>query len=108
MQSLYMLFIEKRVLRINFNYLVEPDFEPSGMTKDILMHQVSGMISSNTDNILLSIMSSLTNVTIYSAFSTVMNYPALLLNSIIGSMKASVIIKVQKREKECIIYMKMF
>lgn len=96
--KLVYLFYRKKILHLKFELNVEPDLEPTNMTKDILAHQISGMISANTDNILLSIMSSLTNVTIYSAFSTVMNFPITLFNSIISSMKASVIIKIQNRE----------
>lgn len=97
--KLLYVFYRKKFMGLKLDHSVEADLEPTGMTRDILVHQVSGMISSNTDNILLSVMNSLTNVTIYSSFSTVMNYPISLFNSIISSMKASVIIKIQKREK---------
>ncbi len=72
----------------------EPDMEPKGMTKDIVVHQVSGLVFSNTDNVLLSIFHSLNSVTIYSAFNTLMNFPIQLQNRVIVGLRASLAMKI--------------
>lgn len=92
------VWYRKKILNIEFEHDVVADLAPKEMTKDILLHQISGMVATNTDNILLSIMSSLTNVTIYSSYNTVLNYPVTLFTTITNSMKASVIIKIQNHD----------
>lgn len=97
-KALY-VYCRKKVLRIELVDKVNPDFEPRKMTKDIFVHQIAGMITNNTDSFLLSIMNTLTNVTIYSAYTSVINYPITLFTTIINSVKASIIVKMQNKDE---------
>ena len=80
----------------------QPSFEGNSMTKDILIHQVSSVIFSSTDNILLSIFSTLNNVTIYSAYNTILTYPVSLFNKIIDNLRATFGKKMVENEEKTI------
>lgn len=77
----------------------EYDMEPISMTNDILVHRIAGLITSNTDSVLLSIFTSLNNVTIYTSFYTLINYPITLIMRIIDTMRASLAVKISKDDK---------
>ncbi len=55
-----------------FSLRSPPQYAPTSMTRAVYAHQMSTMATSNTDNgpIVLSLLSNLTNVTIYSAYAT--------------------------------------
>lgn len=59
------------------------------MTKDILIHQISSTIFSSTDSIILSVLDSLNSVTMYNAYSSIINYPVSLINKITDSIRAT-------------------
>lgn len=80
----------------------QPSFEGNSMTKDILVHQISSVVFSSTDNILLSIFSTLNNVTIYSAYNTILTYPVSLFNKIIDNLRATFGKKMVENEKQTI------
>lgn len=80
----------------------EKNMEPVTMTKDILIHRISGLITSNTDAVLLSLFNSLNSVTIYTSFSTLINYPITLIMRIIDSMKASLAIKITNNDTDAL------
>ena len=82
------------------------DRTPSKMTKDILIHRISGMINSNTDSVLLSFFKEmgLNSVTIYSSFSTLINYPIILVIRLIDGLRASIAIKILENPRESYFY----
>lgn len=95
--------ILNRFIRIRFGMSLQnnsvPNMEPKRMTKDILVHQLSGLVFSNTDNVLLSIFKTLNSVTIYSAFNTLISYPTQLINRIIDGLRASLAMKIEGKDK---------
>ena len=82
-------FILKRRCKDILKQDALPSYEGNSMTKDILVHQISSVVFSSTDNILLSIFSSLNNVTIYSSYNTILTYPVSLFNKIIDNLRAT-------------------
>lgn len=98
---IYKKMLEKRcksVLSKNSN----PSFEGNSMTKDIVVHQVSSVVFNSTDNIVLSIFSTLTNVTIYSSYNTILTYPVSLINKIVDNLRATFGKKMVESEKKTI------
>lgn len=85
----------------------ECDLEPVAMTKDILVHRIAGIITSNTDSVLLSIFQTLQSVTVFTSFFTLINYPVLLISRVIDSMRASLAVKFAKKDSNAqdIFYM---
>jgi len=82
------------------------DDSPRAMTKDILIHQISGLVFNNTDNAILSFFSTLENVTIYSSFNNLIRFPVILLTNIISGIRASFALKVAANDKDTYIVFK--
>lgn len=85
---IYSLVIEKKYKAI-LETKVDATFEGNTMTKDILIHQISSTIFSSTDSIILSVLDSLNSVTMYNAYSSIINYPVSLINKITDSIRAT-------------------
>ena len=84
----------------SFDLKSVPEYTSSTMTKAVYAHQASSVVTSNTDNVLLSILSSLKNVTIYSAFSTLISYPSLVISRMIEGMRASLALKIARNDED--------
>lgn len=97
-------FFVNREYHPNLTNQVEPDFSPSVMTKDILVHQVSSLINSNSDNMVLSFFYNLSSVTIYSAYYFVMSFPIVIWTKIITSLKPTLALKIQNNEKNAYFF----
>jgi O-antigen/teichoic acid export membrane protein len=94
LKSIYVHLVN-RVYKSKVLRDASPDISPNKMTKDILTHQIASMVNNNTDNIILSIFNTLFNVTVYSSYMTIINYPINIFNKLISGMRASIAIKVQ-------------
>ena len=81
-----------------------PDFSPTKMTKDILVHQISSLINSNSDNLVLSIFYSLKSVTVYSAYSYIVSFPIVIWTKIITSLKPTMALKIQNKDKSAYFF----
>ena len=99
--KLIYLYLIRRNYGEHLNWKAQPDQSPSGMTKDVLTHQVASIATSNTDGVTLSIFSTLTNVTIYSAFNNLITYPLLVVYRIINGMRASLALKITREDDNC-------
>ena len=98
---IYTIVLKKRCNEV----LIEdsnPSFEGQTMTKDIVIHQISSVVFSSTDNIILSIFDTLNSVTIYSAYNTILTYPTTLINKIIDNLRATFGKKMINDEKNTI------
>lgn len=71
----------RRLCRNSVNIQAVPGFEAEQLTKDIILHQVSGLLNSNIDTLLLSIVN-IQLVTIYQAYNLICTYPVQLINKI--------------------------
>ncbi len=83
-----------------FSLRSPPQYAPTSMTRAVYAHQISTMATSNTDNVVLSLLSSLTNVTIYSAYATLISYPTLVVNRIVEGMRASLALKITRGDED--------
>ena len=84
----------------------EPDMTPKSMTGDILVHRVAGLITNNTDTVLLSFFKELglNSCTIYNSYSSVILYPITLVNRLIESMRATLALKITGDENNAYSY----
>ncbi len=82
------------------NYInndVQPSYEGDDMTKDILVHQISSLANSHIDTLILSVVD-MFSVTIYTSYNSVMTYPVTLVNKIISNLRASIGLKLSKKD----------
>lgn len=84
----------------SFDLNAAPEYVASRMTKAVYAHQISSMVTSNTDNVVLSLLSSLRNVTIYSAFATLISYPNVVIFRIIEGMRATLALKITRNDAD--------
>ena len=106
--NLIFLFGSKLVYRQMIRRLYGPEFDlnaapqyvASKMTKAVYAHQISSIVTSNTDNVVLSLLSTLKNVTIYSAFATLIAYPNTVIYRIIEGMRATLALKITRGDED--------
>lgn len=89
MKKLYSNKISKHVI---------PDVSPKRMSKDVLAHNISGLIFNSTDNVIISILSSLKNVTIYSNYNLIVNQVSAIFQSVYDGVTASLGIKIINKD----------
>lgn len=89
MKKLYANKIEKNV---------QPDISPKNMSKDVLAHNISGLIFNSTDNVIISVLSTLKNVTIYSNYNLIVNQVAVVFQKVYDGVTASLGIKIINRD----------
>lgn len=80
-----------------------PDYEPEGMTKDILFHQITGLFNSNIDTIILSI-ANIMLVTPYHAYYSIMNYFTQIVNKISENYRTKTGMKIKRQNQDLYIY----
>lgn len=96
-------FLANRVCSGIWEKKVVPDFEPEGMTKDILFHQITGLINNNIDTIILSIVNIML-VTPYHAYYSTMNYFPQVINKINENFRTKLGLKIKKNEQDLYSY----
>ncbi len=84
----------------DFKLRAEPEYSPPAMTRAVYVHQISSIATSNTNNVVLSLLNSLKSVTVYSAFSTVISYPVVVVSRIIEGMRASLALKITRNDED--------
>lgn len=82
---------------------VTPDYEPEGMTKDILLHQITGLFNSNVDTIILSV-TNIMLVTPYHAYYSTMNYFPQFINKINENYRTKIGMKIKKCDQNLYDY----
>ena len=83
------------------------DSEPEGMTKDILFHQISGLLNSNIDTIILSIVNIML-VTPYHAYYSTMNYFPQVINKINENYRTKIGMKIKQHDQYLYSYFQVF
>lgn len=78
---------------------VPPNTKPNKMSRDVMVHTLSGLVFGSTDNIILSIFSTLNNVTIYSNYTLLSSHAVSLSNKIVDGATASLGIKIAHNDK---------
>ena len=92
--------VMKKVYNGKIDTTVNPDNSPQRMSKDVLVHNLSGMVFNGTDNIAISVFSSLRNVTIYSNYNLVVSQISSIFQSIFDGITASIGIKIAHNDKD--------
>lgn len=86
-----------------------PNFEPRGMSKDIIPHTISGLIFNSTDSVVLSVFASLRDVTIYSNYSMLIRYAGSVSDKLTDGATATLGIKIARKDKDAFgIFKKIF
>lgn len=83
-----------------------PDFEPEGLTKDILFHQVTGLFNSNIDTIILSV-ANIMLVTPYHAYYSTMNYFPQVINKISENYRTKIGMKIKQNDRNLYDYFQL-
>ena len=81
LQMLFILYY----IRKNYRWLdlsVEPNVQAISQRHYVLLHQISGMVFNNTDTLLLTIMTNLKTVSVYSMYNTMYTVVQSVLNTI--------------------------
>lgn len=89
----------QHIYKESISYNVASNLEPNSMTGDILVHQVSRLVFNSTDNIILSIFTSLNNVGVYSSYNMIVSNVITIMNKIIEGTRSSLSIKISKKDE---------
>lgn len=83
---IYTAIINHYKKKFGFVKGVEPSYEASAMTKDIMAQKVAYLADNNVDQIILSTRD-LLQATVYTSFNSVVSYPVSLTNQLISSFR---------------------
>ena len=84
----------------SFGLKTAPEYAPSGLTKAVYAHQITSIATSNSNNVVLSILSTLKNVTVMSSYTALISYPALVISRTIEGMRASLALKIARGDED--------
>jgi len=84
----------------SFDLKTPPEYAPSGLTKAVYAHQITSIATSNSNNVVLSLLSTLKNVTIMSSYTALISYPALVIGRTIEGMRASLALKITRGDED--------
>lgn len=99
---IYAFFVQRVCAGIQENEAV-PDFEPEGMTKDILFHQITGLLNNNIDTIILSVVNIML-VTPYHAYYSTMYYFPQVINKVNENYRTKIGMKIKQQDQELYSY----
>lgn len=83
-----------------------PDFEPEGMTKDILFHQIAGLLNNNIDIIILSIVNIMLVTPYHSYYSTMYYFPQ-VMNKINENYRTKIGMKIKQHDQSLYGYFQL-
>lgn len=86
------------ILNEKRNDTIEAINDAHKMTKDIIVHQVCGLVNNNIDVLLLSLFNMFA-VTVYSNYNSIINYPVSIINGGIKNIKATIGLKFASKEE---------
>lgn len=98
----YTFIVRKLCAEVRKKTIV-PNSEPEEMTKDILFHQITGLLNSNIDTIILSIVNILL-VTPYHAYYSTMNYFSQIINKINENYRTKISMKIKQGDQNLYSY----
>lgn len=81
-----LFYVHKKYKWLNFN--VEPDVNSVSQSKNVLIHQLTGLVVFNSPIIILTIFCSLKDVSVYSVYAMVFNAISMLLNAFSSGMQS--------------------
>lgn len=77
----------------------KPDMSPNSMSHDVMVHNISGLIFNSTDSIIISILGTLNDVTIYSNYNLISSQVSQISQSVFDGATASMAIKIAKKDE---------
>ena len=86
LQMLYITWYVKR----NYDWLdlnATPDFKALNQSKNVIIHQISGLIFNNTDIVILTLICGLKTVSIYSLYSLIISCVSSVIDTICSSVE---------------------
>lgn len=86
---------------------VSADLEPEKMTHDIFLMQISGLMNSNIDVIILSIQNIML-VTPYQAYNSIMSYMFKVINKIDENYRTKIGLKIERGDSDLHAYFQKF
>lgn len=98
-------------IRKNYKYLnckANPDFQAISQSNSVLVHQISSLVFSNTDVLILTAFCDLKTVSIYTIYSMVTESIGAILNIIFGSFTAALGLTYQENKKKFQSYFDLF
>lgn len=104
--GLVYLFLVRTLCSEIHSEKVTPNFEPEGMTKDILFHRITGLFNSNVDTIILSLFDIML-VTPYHAYCSITNYFSQVVNKISENYRTKIGMKIEKRDPDLYNYFQL-
>lgn len=87
-----------KIFRDSLDKKANPDITPNKMSKDIFVHNISSMVFSSTDNIIIATLGTLEEVTIYSSYNMVIGQVTELAQKFMDGATASMGIKIAQRD----------
>lgn len=87
--SLIQMFYIAWYIRRNYSWIdlsVEPDYGSISQSKNVLVHQISGLIYNNTDAITLTVFCGLRTVSVYSMYTMLFGMISTALSTVSGSI----------------------
>lgn len=87
-------FSMRRLYGNSIDSNAEPNITPNKMSKDILIHNISRMVFSSTDNIVISTLGTLEAVTVYSSYNMIVGQVTELAQKFMDGATASMGIKI--------------
>lgn len=72
---------------------------PRGMSKDVTVHTVSRLVFNGTDNIIISTLGRLSDVTIYSNYNLIVSQVSTIASSIFDGASASIGVKIANKDE---------
>lgn len=91
--------VMRRVYKNELDYHAEPDKSPNKMSSDVVAGNISYIVFSGTDNIILSMFDSLNTVTLYSNYNTISNHMTGIISNVIHGATASMGLKIAKKDE---------
>ena len=86
LQMIYIsLYVKKHYAWLDFS--VEPDYASLSQSKNVIIHQVSGLIFNNTDIIVLTLFCGLKTVSVYSLYSLIVNCVSNIIDTLCSSVE---------------------
>lgn len=86
----------------------DPDYKAISQSKSVLVHQISSLIFSNTDVLILTIFCDLNTVSVYVIYNMVAESLVTILNIIFGSFTAALGLTYQENKERFAAYYDMF
>lgn len=84
--SILSLYVHKRYIGINFH--AEPDMKAISQSKNVLVHQIGGLVIFNSPIVMLSIFCSLKDVSVYTIYAMIFSAVSSLLGSFSNGMQS--------------------